>query len=60
MTKTRQDNNVTDHTRVAYTENEIKLSWPIGPHEVCDKDQIGKRYNQFTHVTYVENEIEHS
>ena len=29
MTKTRQDNDLTDHIGPVYIENEIKLLWPI-------------------------------
>ena len=36
--KTKQDNDVTDHTRVGYTENETKLFWPIGPGVACDEN----------------------
>ena len=27
-----------DHTNAVYAENEIKLSWPIEPGMVCDKN----------------------
>ena len=29
MTKTREDNNVTDHIGAVYAENDTELSWPI-------------------------------
>ena len=29
ITKTTQDNDVTDHTGVVYVEKDIELSWPI-------------------------------
>lgn len=36
MTKTRQDNGMTDHTYVVYVEKEIELLWLIRPSAVCD------------------------
>ena len=38
MTKTRQDNYVTNCIDAVYTENEIDLSWPIKPCLVSDKN----------------------
>ena len=38
--KTSQDNDVTDHIGVIYTENEIKLSWPIGSDVDYSKNKI--------------------
>lgn len=35
--KTRQDNDVTDQIGALYIENDIKLSWLIGPGVVCDE-----------------------
>ena len=35
--KTKNDNNVTDPTRVAYAENKMELSRPIGLGVYCDK-----------------------
>ena len=40
MMKTRQDNDVTDHTGAIYVENNIELSWPIESGVVYDKNQI--------------------
>lgn len=39
--KTRQDNDVTDHTGLLYAEYEIELSWTIPQGKGCDKYQIG-------------------
>ena len=36
ITKTTQDDDVTDHTGVVYTENNTELSWPIGVGAVFD------------------------
>ena len=36
MTKSRQDNNVTDHTGALYAKNETELSWPIRQGAVYD------------------------
>ena len=38
MTKTRQDNDLTDCIGVVYTKNEIELLWLIGQGVVCDKN----------------------
>lgn len=38
--KTNQDNDVTDHIGVIYTENEIKLLWPIGSDVDYSKNKI--------------------
>ena len=40
MTKTREDNDMIDPTRVAYAENKIELSWPIGLSLNCDEKLI--------------------
>lgn len=39
MIKTRQDNNMTDHTGVVYTENKTELLLPIRSKAVCDENQ---------------------
>ena len=39
MMKTIKDNHVTDRTGEVYTENKMKLSWPIGPSVVYDENQ---------------------
>ena len=38
MMKTKQDIDVTDHTDVVYTKNEIELSWLIRWGAVCDEN----------------------
>lgn len=43
--KSKQDNDVADHTRVAYIENEIELSWPIGPGADFDKNRTGQQHD---------------
>ena len=42
VTKTRQDNNVIDHTDVVYIENETELSWLIGLGTSYDENQIAQ------------------
>ena len=39
--KTIQDNDMTNHTGVVYSENNIELSWPIILGTVFDEKQIG-------------------
>ena len=41
VTKTKQDNDVTNCTCEVYTENDTKLSWLIGPSANCDENYIG-------------------
>ena len=41
VTKTRQDNNMTDRIGAMYTENNTKLLWLIGSSSNCDENQIG-------------------
>ena len=38
--KTRQDNDVNDHTSVTYVENKIEFSWLIRPGAINDENQI--------------------
>ena len=38
MTKTKQDNNVTDHIGLVYTKNNTELLGPIGPGTVYDEN----------------------
>lgn len=45
LNKTKQDNDVSNHIGAVYDKNEIELSWPIGPGDVCDKNQIGQWYD---------------
>ena len=42
VTKTRQDNDVIDHTDVVYIENETELSWLIGLGTIYDENQIAQ------------------
>ena len=39
MTKTRNNNYVTNHIDMTYIENETKLLWPIELGVVCDENQ---------------------
>ena len=39
MTKTRNDNYVTNHIDMTYIENETELLWPIELGVVCDENQ---------------------
>ena len=39
--KTRQDNDMTDHIDLVYTEIETKLSRPIWPRVIYDKNKAG-------------------
>ena len=41
VTKTRQNNNMTDWIGVVYVETKIELSWPIGSCGSCDENQRG-------------------
>ena len=38
ITKTKQDNNVTDHIGLVYTKNNTELLGPIGPGTVYDEN----------------------
>ena len=42
MTITREDNDVSNHTCVVYTENDTKLSWSIKSGVDYDKNKIGQ------------------
>ena len=42
MTKTRSDNDVTDHTNMDYVENETQVPSPMELGVVFDKNQIGQ------------------
>ena len=46
MMKTRQDNNLTDHTGSVYAENRTKLSRPIGHNAVYHENQTGQLYDR--------------
>ena len=39
---TREDNDVSNHTGVVYTDNDAKLSWPIRSSVNYDENQIGQ------------------
>ena len=59
MEKTRQDNNVNDHTSLLYAKYESKLSWPIRQGTMYDEDK--KKDNDVTDcrgVIFVEYDIE--
>ena len=36
--KTKQDNDVIEHTSMVYIENNSELSWPIKPGVVCEEN----------------------
>ena len=36
--KTKQDNDLNDHTDKVYAKNKTELSWPIRPSVFCDKN----------------------
>ena len=42
VTKTRQVNNMINHTCAIYVENDIELAWPIRPVVNCDENHIRK------------------
>ena len=42
MTKTIQDNDVTNHASAIYAENNTELSWSIGSGTDCDENQLGQ------------------
>ena len=44
--KTRQDNDMTNHTGVVYVENKTKLSCSIEPSAVYDENKTGQRRDQ--------------
>ena len=46
MTKSWQDNDVTDHIGLLYVETKTQLSWPIWLSVVCDVNQTGHRCDQ--------------
>ena len=41
--KTRQDNDLIDHTGMVYVEKETELSWSMALGTVCDENLIGQR-----------------
>ena len=41
VTKTKQDNDMTDRAGAIYDENEIELSWLIGSGVICDENKTG-------------------
>lgn len=42
VTITTEDNDMSNHTGVVYTDNDAKLSWPIGSRVNYDENQIGQ------------------
>ena len=42
VTKTKQDNDVINHTTTAYDKNDIELSWSIASSGDYDENQIGQ------------------
>ena len=54
--KTRQDDDISDHTSVVYDGNKTKLPCPIELCAICDENQIGKRWHQSIGLVYVEIE----
>ena len=40
MTKTKQDNDMTDHMSLVYVENDIELLWPIKSGANSDENHI--------------------
>lgn len=45
MTETKLDNDVIDHKKVVYVENETELSWLIGSGVIFHENQIGQLYD---------------
>ena len=66
VTKTKQDNDMTDLTGLVYAENDIELSRPIRQGAVCGKTRQGvvcdetRQDNVIHHIgqVYVENDNE--
>ena len=44
--KTKEDNDVIGSTSAVYAKNETKLSWPIRPSAIYDKNQIEQQCYQ--------------
>lgn len=42
---TREDNDMSDHTGAVYIDNDIELSWSIGPGVDYDESQIGQLHD---------------
>ena len=53
--KTKQNNDMTDHTDAVYIKNEIELPWLIVPGLVYDEYQIGQRYDQSYRFSLCQN-----
>ena len=58
MMKTRQDDDIIDHTGVVYAKNKTKLSWPIKPTAFYDENHIGKWCDWTYRCDLQENDIE--
>ena len=58
ITKTKWDNDVTNHIDVVYDENEIELLSLIRPSEVYGKNQTRQRCDQSIGLVHIETEAE--
>ena len=47
---------MTNPTGIVYAENDIELSWPIGPGVVCDENQIRQRHYQSYRSSLLQNQ----
>lgn len=57
VTKTIQDNNMTDHTCAVYDENDTELLWSIGLGMVCHEQYSKNDVTGHTCAVYSQNEI---
>ena len=58
ITKTKQDNDMTDCIGLVYVENNTELSGPIGPGVVSAKIRQDNDVTNLPCVVYIENKIE--
>lgn len=58
MTKTRQNNEVTDHIDLVYVKNDNEYSKPIKSSVVCDETTQDNDVTDLPRVGYTINEIE--
>ena len=58
MTKTKQDNDMTNHIGLVHTKIKMELSGPIQQDTICDENQTRQDVTDHTDAIYVENEIE--
>ena len=56
--KTRQDNNIIDHTGSIYTENEIELSWSVEPSVIHEKKRWDSDVTDYIGAVYVKIKTE--